>query len=103
VDGPSRRTRPDRAAGDPRSGARGQRRRGSWGAIAAEDRLGGAVILSDDAGQFHVGDHALCWVHAERLVYKLIPANDRQGGAVGVARRMIWWFYRQLNAFNPRT
>jgi hypothetical protein len=70
-----------------------------WGAIAAEDRLGGAVILSDDAGQFRVGDHALCWVHAERLVYKLIPANDRQGNAIETARRMIWWFYRQLKAF----
>jgi hypothetical protein len=31
-----------------------------WGAICAEDRLGSAVILSDDAGQFRVGDHALC-------------------------------------------
>ena len=70
-----------------------------WGAIAAEDRLGGAVILSDDAGQFRVGDHALCWVHAERLVYKLIPANDRQGNAIEITRRMIWWFYRQLKAF----
>jgi Transposase IS66 family len=70
-----------------------------WGALCAEDRLGSAVILSDDAGQFHVGDHALCWVHAERLVYKLVPANDRQRGAVEVARRMIWWFYRQLKAF----
>jgi hypothetical protein len=70
-----------------------------WGALCAEDRLGNAVILSDDAGQFRVGDHALCWVHAERLVYKLIPANDRQRGAVEVTRRMIWWFYRQLKAF----
>jgi hypothetical protein len=70
-----------------------------WGAICAQDRLGGAVILSDDAGQFHVGDHALCWVHAERLVYKLVPANDKQSSAVEVARRMIWWFYRQLKAF----
>jgi hypothetical protein len=70
-----------------------------WGAIAAEDRLGSAVILSDDAGQFKVGDHALCWVHAERLVHKLIPANDRQSSAVGVARRILWWFYRQLKAF----
>jgi hypothetical protein len=25
------------------------------------------VILSDDAGQFDVGRHALCWVHAELL------------------------------------
>ena len=70
-----------------------------WGAIAAEDRLGNSVILSDDAGQFHVGDHALCWVHAERLVYKLVPTTDRQRNAVEVTRRMIWWFYRQLKAF----
>jgi len=70
-----------------------------WGAICAEDRLAGAVILSDDAGQFRVGDHALCWVHAERLVYKLVPANDRQSSAIDVTRRMIWWFYRQLKAF----
>ncbi len=70
-----------------------------WGAICAEDRLACAVILSDDAGQFRVGDHALCWVHAERLVHKLVPANDRQRNAVEVTRRMIWWFYRQLKAF----
>ena len=70
-----------------------------WGAICAEDRLPGAVILSDDAGQFRVGDHALCWVHAERLVHKLIPANDRQRNAVEVTRRMIWWFYRQLKDY----
>ncbi len=70
-----------------------------WGAIVTEDRLANSVILSDDAGQFNVGDHALCWVHAERLVYKLVPANDRQRNAVEVARRMIWWFYRQLKAF----
>ncbi len=70
-----------------------------WGAICAEDRLAGAVILSDDAGQFRVGDHALCWVHAERLVHKLIPANDRQRNAVEVTRRMIWWFYSQLKDY----
>jgi hypothetical protein len=74
-----------------------------WGAICAEDRLGSAVILSDDAGQFRVGDHALCWVHAERLVHKLVPANDRQRNAVEVTRRVIWWFYRQLKQYklNP--
>jgi len=33
-----------------------------WGAIVAEDRLGNSVILSDDAGQFNVGLHALCWI-----------------------------------------
>ena len=70
-----------------------------WGAIEAEGLLGHAVIVSDDAGQFRLGDHALCWVHAERLVHKLVPANDKQSNAVEVARRMIWWFYRRLKEY----
>jgi hypothetical protein len=70
-----------------------------WGAIAAEGLLGEAVIVSDDAGQFRVGDHALCWVHAERLVHKLIPANDGQRNAVVIAKRIIWWFYRRLKEY----
>src|SRR5271166_3304886 len=70
-----------------------------WGAIEDQGLLGQAVIVSDDAGQFRLGDHALCWVHAERLVHKLVPANDKQSNAVEVARRMIWWFYRRLKAY----
>jgi hypothetical protein len=70
-----------------------------WGAIKAEGLLGAAVIVSDDAGQFRIGEHALCWVHAERLIHKLIPANDKQRNAVAVARRMVWWFYRQLKDY----
>jgi hypothetical protein len=58
-----------------------------WGAIHADGRLADCVIVSDDAGQFRVGDHALCWVHAERLVHKLIPANDRQRNGFEVAKR----------------
>jgi len=34
------------------------------------------VSFSDGAGQFAILLHALCWVHAERLVHKLIPLND---------------------------
>ena len=70
-----------------------------WGAIDAEGLLAGTVVVSDDAGQFRVGDHALCWVHAERLVHKLIPANDKQRNAVEVAKRMIWWFHRRLKGY----
>src|SRR5271156_405591 len=72
---------------------------GLWGAIEAAGLIGQTVIVSDDAGQFRVGDHALCWVHAERLVHKLVPANDKQRNAVAVAKRMIWWFYRRLKAY----
>jgi len=70
-----------------------------WGAVCEQGLLGEAIVVSDGAGQFRVGEHALCWVHAERLVHKLIPANDRQRNAVEVARRMIWWFYRALKDY----
>ena len=42
-----------------------------WGAVAEHGFLNEAVIVSDDAGQFNVGQHGLCWIHAERLVHKL--------------------------------
>ena len=70
-----------------------------WGAIRHQGLLQDTVIVSDDAGQFRVGVHALCWVHAERLVHKLVPANDRQRNAIEVAKRMIWWFYRALKEY----
>ncbi len=42
------------------------------GTICDGGRIAGTVILSDDAGQFNVGDlHALCWIHAERNVSEL--------------------------------
>ena len=70
-----------------------------WGAICHQGLLRDTVIVSDDAGQFRVGVHALCWVHAERLVHKLVPANDKQRNAIEVAKRMIWWFYRCLKEY----
>jgi hypothetical protein len=42
-----------------------------WGAIKAHGLLPDTVILSDAAGQFAIEDHALCWVHAERLARHL--------------------------------
>ena len=70
-----------------------------WGAIRHQGLLQETVIISDDAGQFRIGLHALCWVHAERLVHKLIPANDKQRNAVEITRRMIWWFYGRLKDY----
>src|SRR5918995_318471 len=70
-----------------------------WGAIKAHDFLPGTVIVSDDAGQFMVGCHALCWVHAERLVHKLDTFTDHQRRAQQHLRALIWWFYRDLKAY----
>jgi len=55
--------------------------------------------VSDGAGQFRVGTHALCWVHAERLVHKLVPATLEQRRAVEVMRALIWWLYADLKAW----
>jgi hypothetical protein len=70
-----------------------------WGAIHRQGLLAGTVIVSDDAGQFRVGEHALCWVHAERLVHALVPATDEQRRAVEVTRSLIWWLYADLKAW----
>jgi transposase IS66 family protein len=70
-----------------------------WGAIHHHGLLDGTVVVSDDAGQFRVGSHALCWVHAERLVHKLVPATAEQRRAVAVTRELVWWFYADLKAW----
>jgi len=70
-----------------------------WGAICHHGLLTGTVIVSDNAGQFRVGTHALCWVHAERLVHKLVPATPEQRRAVELVRTLIWWLYADLKAW----
>lgn len=70
-----------------------------WGSIVAHGLLQDVVIVSDDAGQFHVGEHALCWVHGERLVHGLDTFNDRQRAAQHKVQAEIWRFYRLLKAW----
>jgi len=70
-----------------------------WGAISERGLLNGTVIVSDGAGQFAVGRHALCWVHAERLVHKLETFTAAQRAAQGRVRALIWWFYADLKAY----
>jgi hypothetical protein len=70
-----------------------------WGSIKAHGLLARTVIVSDDAGQFQLGRHALCWVHAERLVHKLDTFTDQHRRAQQRMRALIWWFYRDLKAY----
>jgi hypothetical protein len=74
-----------------------------WSSIHAHDFLRDTVVLSDDAGQFAVGRHALCWVHAERLVHKLDAFTDHNRAAQQRVRGLIWNFYAALKAYrtNP--
>lgn len=57
------------------------------------------VVLSDDAGQFNVLMHALCWIHAERNIQKLLPCNDDHRNAIEDVRAQIWNFYDQLKTY----
>jgi transposase IS66 family protein len=70
-----------------------------WGAIKAHGLLPDTVVVSDDAGQFAIGLHGLCWVHAERLVHKLETFTDLQRTAQRRIRALIWWFYADLKAY----
>jgi hypothetical protein len=75
---------------------------GIWGAIRHHGLVGNTVIVSDDAGQFRVGNHALCWVHAERLLQKLMPATPGQVRQVETVRDLIWRFYKALKAYRQK-
>lgn len=73
-----------------------------WGSIVDHGLLIDAVILSDDAGQFNVGLHALCWVHAERLIHKLDTFTDHQRQAVAQIRDGFWQLYADLKAYRQQ-
>lgn len=71
-----------------------------WGAISEQELLGDTVILSEGAGQFRVGDnHALCWVHAERLIHKLHSRSKADREAIELTRTLVWWFYGDLKVW----
>ena len=59
------------------------------------------IILSDDAGQFKIAGllHALCWVHAERNINKIIAFSDAHREAQTQVRSEIWNFYQALKEF----
>jgi hypothetical protein len=73
-----------------------------WGSIQSHGFLCDAVVLSDDAGQFNVGTHALCWVHAERLVHKLNTFTDAHRAAQKLVRGLIWDFYAALKVYRTK-
>ena len=70
-----------------------------WGNIKERRLLQNAVILSDGAGQFKVGIHALCWVHADRLIHKLDAFTPDRLAAKQDIQSRIWALYGDLKAY----
>jgi hypothetical protein len=69
------------------------------GGLLAQGIPANFSIISDDAGQFNVFDHALCWIHAERIINRLIPLNDEHSKAVDDIREQLWQLYRDLKVY----
>jgi hypothetical protein len=60
------------------------------------------VILSDDAGQFNVMIHALCWIHVERNLQKINAYTKQQRKELDLLLNAFWQLYQQLKAFKDK-
>src|SRR3954469_6162802 len=69
------------------------------GAIVARGLLTDTVIVSDDAGRFDVLSHALCRVHAERHLRRVVCATAEQRRLVDLQRQLVWWLYADLKLY----
>ena len=70
-----------------------------WGSVQSHKFVCDAVVSSDDAGQFNVGQHAPCWVHAERLAHSLDTSTDKHRAAQTRVPGLIWDFDRDLKTY----
>lgn len=57
------------------------------------------TVLSDGAGQFDVFVHALCWLHVERPLERLVPHKEKHRQAIEQIRQRIWELYTGLKAY----
>jgi hypothetical protein len=73
------------------------------GSVLSHEINPNLVVLSDDAGQFDILLHALCWIHAERRLAKLIGFNADQRAALEAKRTEVWDLYKMLKVYkaNP--
>ena len=69
------------------------------GGLAAQGFNLNIGLVSDDAGQFDLFVHGLCWVHAERPLSRLVPLNESDRRAIAWVRQQVWFLYRDLKAY----
>jgi len=56
-------------------------------------------ILSDDAGQFDILEHALCWIHEERHLKAITPWNEQNQKETELVLDRFWNLYQKLKAY----
>jgi hypothetical protein len=69
------------------------------GSLIAQGVSPELTVLSDGAGQFDVFVHALCWLHVERPLERLVPHNEKHRLAIEQIRQGIWELYAGLKAY----
>ena len=69
------------------------------GSLIAQGVSPELVVLSDGAGQFDIFVHALCWLHIERPLARLVPHNEKHRVAIEQIREGIWDLYAGLKAY----
>jgi len=57
------------------------------------------IILSDDAGQFNILIHALCWVHVERNLQKIHTYTEPQRRELDQVLNAFWKLYQDLKDY----
>lgn len=72
-----------------------------WASVLHHELYTDVVLISDDAAQFKLLAflHALCWLHMERHVARLIPLSDAERAAYDDVRDAIWKYYQRLKAY----
>ena len=73
------------------------------GALIAQGFPRDLVIMSDDAGQFDVLLHTLCWIHTDRVFLRLSPLNQTHIKELDWVHTQIWDIFSDLKAYklNP--
>jgi Transposase IS66 family len=69
------------------------------GSLIAHGVSADLVVLSDGAGQFAILVHALCWIHAERPLGRLVPFHETHREHIEKTRQQIWELYQRLKAY----
>jgi len=60
------------------------------------------VIISDDAGQFNVLLHALCWIHADRVFQRIVPICDKHAEKLEWVHRELWGIFSDLKQYKEK-
>jgi len=57
------------------------------------------ALVSDDAGQFNLFVHALCWAHAFRNIQKVVTADDQTCAEVENILQLMHQYYTELKKY----